>query len=222
MPVSTDRIGHGFVDPELLRRALTHRSAGSKNNERLEFLGDSLVNLIVAEALFQRRSRADEGELTRARAALVREAALAGIARELQLGDRLELGPGELKSGGFRRDSILADALEAVVGAIYLDAGFERCREVVLPWFEPLIAALPAGNTAKDAKTRLQEWLQARQQSLPEYRLLSADGEDHDKTFNVLCVMGEAGVETLGAGPSRRQAEQAAAQAALDLLETTP
>ena len=220
--MSTDRLGHRFDDPDLLRRALTHRSAGSKNNERLEFLGDSLVNLIVAEALFVRWPRCDEGELTRARAALVREAALAEIARSLQLGDRLELGPGELKSGGFRRDSILADALEAVVGAIYLDAGFERCRDVVLPWFEPLIAALPVGKTAKDAKTRLQEWLQARQQALPEYRLVSAEGEDHDKTFNVVCVMEEAGVETPGTGPSRRQAEQAAAQAALDLLEPAP
>jgi ribonuclease-3 len=220
--VSTDRLGHRFDDPDLLRRALTHRSAGSKNNERLEFLGDSLVNLIVADALFVRWPRCDEGELTRARAALVREASLAEIARTLQLGDRLELGPGELKSGGFRRDSILADALEAVVGAIYLDAGFEACRDVVLPWFEPMIAALPAGKTAKDAKTRLQEWVQARQQALPEYRLVSADGEDHDKTFNVVCVMEEAGVETPGTGPSRRQAEQAAAQAALDLIETTP
>ena len=218
----TDRLGHRFGDPELLRRAHTHRSAGSKNNERLEFLGDSLVNLIVAEALFRRWPRCDEGELTRARAALVREAALAQIARALQLGDRLELGPGELKSGGFRRDSILADALEAVVGAIYLDAGFDACRDAVLPWFEPHIAALPVGKTAKDAKTRLQEWLQARQQPLPEYRRVSADGEDHDKTFNVVCVMEEAGVETPGTGPSRRQAEQAAAQAALDLIEPTP
>lgn len=220
--MASDRLGHRFDDPDLLRRALTHRSAGSKNNERLEFLGDSLVNLIVADALFRRWPRCDEGELTRARAALVREAALALIARTLQLGDRLELGPGELKSGGFRRDSILADALEAVVGAIYLDAGFESCRDTVLPWFEPSIAALPVGKTAKDAKTRLQEWLQARQQALPEYRLVSAEGEDHDKTFNVVCVMDEAGVETPGSGPSRRQAEQAAAQAALDLIEPPP
>lgn len=216
---TSNRLGHRFGDPELLRRALTHRSAGSKNNERLEFLGDSLLNLFVAEALFHRWPRCDEGELTRARAALVREPALAEIARGLSLGDLLELGPGELKSGGFRRDSILADALEAVIGAIYLDAGFEPCRDVVIGWFEPLIAALPAGKTAKDAKTRLQEWLQARQQALPEYRLVSAEGEDHDKTFNVLCVMEESGVETPGTGPSRRQAEQAAAQAALDLLE---
>ncbi len=217
--VRTDRIGHAFGDPDLLRRALTHRSAGSKNNERLEFLGDSLVNLIVAEALFARWPHSDEGELTRARAALVREASLASIARVLELGDRLELGPGELKSGGFRRDSILADALEAVVGAIYLDAGFDACRDRVLPWFEPLIAALPVGKTAKDAKTRLQEWLQARQQPLPDYQLVAAEGEDHDKTFHVLCVMPQAGIETEGSGTSRRQAEQAAAEAALLRLD---
>jgi ribonuclease-3 len=216
--VATDRIGHRFADPELLRRALTHRSAGSRNNERLEFLGDALVNLIVAEALYARFPRADEGELTRARAALVREGSLAGLARQLELGDRLELGPGELKSGGFRRDSILADALEAVVGAIYLDAGFDACRALVLPWFEPHLASLPSGGTAKDAKTRLQEWLQARQLPLPEYRLLAAEGDDHDKTFHVLCALGTA-TEQAGQGSSRRAAEQAAAQAVLEHLE---
>jgi ribonuclease-3 len=140
--VSTDLIRHAFADPTLLQRALTHRSAGSRNNERLEFLGDALVNLIVAEALYQRWPRADEGELTRARAQLVRESSLAGLARELELGDRLDLGPGELKSGGFRRDSILADAFEALVAAIYLDAGFEACRERVLAWFRGLIEGL--------------------------------------------------------------------------------
>jgi ribonuclease-3 len=217
--VATDRIGHRFADPELLRRALTHRSAGSRNNERLEFLGDALVNLIVAEALYARFPRADEGELTRARAALVREGSLAGLARQLELGDRLELGPGELKSGGFRRDSILADALEAVVGAIYLDAGFDACRALVLPWFEPHLASLPSGGTAKDAKTRLQEWLQARQLPLPEYRLLAAEGDDHDKTFHVLCALGTPATEQAGQGSSRRAAEQAAAQAVLEHLE---
>lgn len=214
-----DRIGHAFNDPELLRRALTHRSAGSRNNERLEFLGDALVNLIVAEALFRRWSRADEGELTRARAALVRETSLAVIARTLELGDRLELGPGELKSGGFRRDSILADALEAVVGAIYLDVGFDACRARVLPWFETQLADLPNGGTAKDAKTRLQEWLQARQFPLPDYQLVAAEGEDHDKTFHVACVLSSPSMEQTGQGSSRRQAEQSAAQLLLDQLE---
>ena len=216
----SNRIEHGFRDPELLRRALTHRSAGSKNNERLEFLGDALVNLVIAEALYERWPRADEGELTRARAALVREAALAGLARELNLGDQLELGPGELKSGGFRRDSILADAFEALVAAIYLDAGFEACRSRVLGWFEPLLEALPHGGTAKDAKTRLQEWLQARQLPLPEYRLVAAEGEDHDKTFHVRGVLSTPTIEHDGQGGSRRQAEQAAAQGLLTELET--
>jgi ribonuclease-3 len=218
--VSTDRIGHAFRDPELLQRALTHRSAGSRNNERLEFLGDSLVNLVVAEALFQRWPRADEGELTRARAALVREASLAGLARSLELGDRLELGPGELKSGGFRRDSILADAFEAVVAAIYLDAGFEACRAQVLAWFEPMLVDLPRGGPEKDPKTRLQEWLQARQHPLPEYRLVATTGEDHDKLFLVECMLGALAVQRSAQGTSRRQAEQAAAALILQQLDS--
>lgn len=223
MPAATTRPGeHVFRDPELRQRALTHRSAGPRNNERLEFLGDALVNLIVAEALFERFPRADEGELTRARAALVRESSLAGIARGMQLGDQLELGPGELKSGGFRRDSILADALEALVAAIYLDAGFDTCRACVLPWFEPQLVSLPRGGTEKDPKTRLQEWLQARQLPLPEYRLLAADGEDHDKTFRVLCALASPELREEGAGTSRRQAEQAAALAVLTHLDGNP
>lgn len=158
-----DLIGHAFSDPALLKQALTHRSAGAPHNERLEFLGDSIVNMMAAEALYRRWPKADEGAMTRARAELVREGALAVIARTLQLGERLTLGPGEMKSGGHRRDSILADAVEAVVAAIYLDAGFEACRAVVLPWFSASIEALPAsGRPEKDPKTRLQEWLQAR------------------------------------------------------------
>ena len=215
----TDRIGHVFGDPELLQRALTHRSAGSRNNERLEFLGDALVNMIVAEALFQRWPRADEGELTRARAALVREASLAGLARELELGDRLELGPGELKSGGFRRDSILADAFEAIVAAIYLDAGFEACRARVLAWFETLLTDLPRGGPEKDPKTRLQEWLQARQFPLPEYRLVDTTGEDHDKVFRVECFLTAPAAQQTAQGSSRRQAEQAAASLILQQLD---
>ena len=151
--------GYDFVDPGLLAQALTHRSAGGAHNERLEYLGDALLNLIVAEQLFQRWPRADEGAMTRARAELVRESALASIARTLDLGAHLVLGPGEMKSGGHRRDSILADAVEAIVGAIHLDAGFEACRAAVLPWFEAAIDALPPPNKiGKDAKTRLQEW----------------------------------------------------------------
>jgi len=214
-----DLIGHPFRNPELLRQALTHRSAGAPHNERLEFLGDSIVNMLVAQALYERWPKADEGAMTRGRADLVREPALAVIARTLQLGDRLTLGAGEMKTGGHRRDSTLADALEAVVAAIYLDAGFEACRAVVLPWFEASMAALPVnGRTEKDPKTRLQEWLQGRQKPLPQYELLSETGEDHAKVFHVRCNLNDPAITTEGTGASRRLAEQLAAAAALELL----
>lgn len=215
-----DRIGHRFNAPQLLAQALTHRSAGAAHNERLEFLGDALVNLVVAEALYLRWPRADEGALTRARAELVRESALAAIARELDLGPRLTLGPGELKSGGHRRDSILADALEAVVAAIHLDSDFDHCREVVLPWFEPAFAALPPPHkVGKDAKTRLQEWLQARQRALPVYELVSESGDDHAKVFRVACALAEPAFRAEGEGSSRRAAEQVAAESVLGQLD---
>lgn len=215
-----DRIGHDFADPALLAQALRHRSAGVPHNERLEFLGDSIVNMLVAQALFARWPKADEGALTRARSALVCEGALAVIARTLELGPRLVLGPGELKSGGFRRDSILADAVEAVIAAIYLDAGFEGCRQVVLPWFEASIAALPAtGKPDKDPKTRLQEWLQARHRPLPAYELVSETGDDHAKHFQVRCTLVDPTLVSEGEGTSRRLAEQQAAAAALAQLE---
>ncbi len=216
------RLGHGFADSTLLRRALTHRSAGGGHNERLEFLGDGVVNLVIAEALFQRWPRADEGRLTRARAQLVRESTLAGIARELELGALLELGPGELKSGGHRRDSILADALEAVAGAIFLDAGFDACRSTVLGWFGERLERLDGESCDKDAKTRLQEWLQARQRALPEYELLDASGEDHDKTFDVRCRIVEPPLQASARASSRRQAEQYAAQSILDQIAALP
>ncbi|KAF1721319.1 ribonuclease III [Pseudoxanthomonas wuyuanensis] len=217
MPV--DRIGHGFANQGLLAQALTHRSAGAPHNERLEFLGDSVVNLLVAEALFERWPKADEGALTRARAELVREASLAAIARQLELGARLTMGPGEMKSGGHRRDSILADALEAVVAAVYLDAGFETCRAVVLPWFEPLLDALPVGRPEKDAKTRLQEWLQARQRPLPAYELVAESGDDHAKSFLVRCLTLDPPLMAEGEGTSRRNAEQLAAAALIEQLD---
>ncbi len=210
---------HRFADPGLLEQALTHRSAGAPHNERLEFLGDSIVNLLVAEVLFQRWPKADEGALTRARAELVREASLATIARRLELGARLTMGPGEMKSGGHRRDSILADALEAVVAAIYLDSGFETCRAAVLPWFEESLAALPVGKPGKDAKTRLQEWLQGRQRPLPVYELVSESGDDHAKMFNVSCTITDPTLTAEGEGSSRRNAEQAAAAALLEKLD---
>jgi len=216
-----DLIGHVFSDPALLKQALTHRSAGAPHNERLEFLGDSIVNMMVAEALYQRWPKADEGAMTRARAELVREGALAVIARTLELGERLTLGPGELKSGGHRRDSILADALEAVVAAIYLDVGFEACRAVVLPWFAASMEALPAtGRPEKDPKTRLQEWLQARQKTLPVYELVSESGDDHAKLFKVRCSIVDPSVGTEGEGTSRRLAEQQAAAAAIEQLDS--
>ena len=165
-----DRFGHRFGDQALRDQALRHRSAGAPHNERLEFLGDALVNLIVAEALYARWPDADEGGLTRARAALVRESALAVVARDLDLGPALRLGPGEMPTGGHRRDSILADAVEAMIAAIYLDCGFERCRAAVLPWFESAIAALPPPHKlGKDAKTRLQEWAQGKGHEPPLY-----------------------------------------------------
>ncbi len=216
----SDRIGYRFNTQGLLDQALTHRSAGAPHNERLEFLGDALVNLIVAEALYMHWPRADEGALTRARAELVRESALAPIARELELGARLTLGPGEMKSGGHRRDSILADALEAVIGAIYLDSDFQTCRAAVLPWFEAAIAALPPPHkVGKDAKTRLQEWLQGRQKPLPVYALLSESGEDHAKSFVVTCTLVQPPLTTQGEAGSRRAAEQIAAEVALERLK---
>jgi ribonuclease-3 len=212
--------GHVFRDPALLAQALTHRSAGVPHNERLEFLGDALVGMIVAEALYLRWPKADEGALTRARAELVRESSLARIARELELGSRITLGPGEMKSGGHRRDSILSDAFEAVVGAIYLDAGFEACRTAIMPLFESSLAALPASGFGKDPKTRLQEWLQARQRPLPVYELLSESGEEHARTFHVRCLLGDPPLEAEGSGSSRRAAEQEAAAAVLNQLES--
>ena len=208
--------GHAFADPALLAQALTHRSAGSPHNERLEFLGDALLNQFIAEALYVNWPRADEGALTRARAQLVRESALAGIARTLDIGEALVLGPGEMKTGGHRRDSILADAVEALIAAIYLDAGFEACRVAVLPWFASLIAELPPPNkVGKDAKTRLQEWLQARQRPLPQYELLSEAGEEHARTFLVRVRLVEPLLSAEGEGASRRAAEQQAAEAVL-------
>jgi ribonuclease-3 len=207
-----------FRDPDLRIRALSHRSVGAVNNERLEFLGDGLVNLLVAELLFEHYPKADEGELTRRRSYLVSEPALATIARELQLGDELHLGPGELKSGGFRRDSILADAFEALIAAIYLDGGWESCREFVRALFGERITSADA-QTGKDAKTRLQELLQSRGEPLPVYDLVAATGADHAKTFEVACDVATLKLRTLGRGSSRRAAEQAAATAALEALE---
>ncbi len=211
------KAGHSFRDPELLRLALTHRSAGRPNNERLEFLGDALVNLAVAELLYETRPKADEGELTRLRAQLVSGPALAERARMLELGDDLLLGPGELKSGGFRRDSILADAFEALVAAVYLDGGFDTCREWLRAIFREPVESIE--SAVKDAKTRLQEWLQAQGYPLPQYELLGTRGEEHARTFEIACVLSEPEPARFeGSGSSRRAAEQMAAESALDAL----
>lgn len=210
-------LGHRFRDGGLLERALTHRSAAHANNERLEFLGDALLGLLVAELIHEQHARASEGEMTRLRAALVNGNALAGMARAQNLGERLHLGPGELKSGGYRRDSILADAFEAVVAAIYLDAGWETCRERVRALFAPAVAA--GMRTPKDAKTRLQELLQSRGLPLPVYELLATSGEEHARMFAVSCRVESMEGHFEGSASSRRAAEQLAAEQALAQLD---
>ena len=213
---------HRFRDPGLATLALTHRSAGKPNNERMEFLGDALLGVMVAELLYEAHPHASEGELSRLRSQLVNGQALAVVARELELGDRLRLGPGELKSGGFRRESILADAFEAMVAAVYLDDGYDACRQVVRRLFTPRVAELK--RSSKDAKTRLQEWLQGRGLPLPVYELTDSYGEDHAKIFDVSCAIDEPeAIRTEASGGSRRAAEQDAAEAVLQrLLEKKP
>ncbi|MEO6799536.1 MAG: ribonuclease III [Rhodanobacter sp.] len=213
------KLSHRFREPALAQLAFTHRSAGRPNNERLEFLGDALLGAIIAELLYEVHPKASEGELSRLRAQLVNGQALAVLARELDLGDELKLGPGELKSGGFRRDSILADAFEALIAAVYLDAGFEACRDSVRALFGERVAALR--RSSKDAKTRLQEHLQSGGWLLPQYELVGSHGEDHAKTFDVRCSVSEplTLVAEATAG-SRRAAEQDAAESVLlQLLE---
>jgi ribonuclease-3 len=209
--VATNQIlGHAFGDAGLLERALTHRSVGHVNNERLEFLGDALLNLFVAELVYERHPRADEGEMTRLRAALVNGGTLAEIARGEEIGERLHLGPGELKSGGFRRDSILADAFEALIAAIYADAGWDVCRATVRALFDARVSA--GAHTPKDAKTRLQELLQSRNRPLPVYELIGASGEDHARIFEVSCRVDELDISASASASNRRAAEQAAAE----------
>ncbi|CAM3581533.1 ribonuclease III [Parendozoicomonas haliclonae] len=212
------RLGYTFKNPDLAVLALTHRSYGGKNNERLEFLGDSIVNFLIAEDLYQRFPEAREGQLSRLRALMVRGRTLAELAREFELGDFLLLGSGELKSGGFRRESILADVVEALLGAIYLDSGMDTCRERVQAWFSSRLATLSVTDQHnKDPKTRLQEFLQSQQQKLPEYELLSIEGKAHAQTFKVSCLI-DGQKPTEGEGSSRRIAEQQSARRALVAL----
>jgi ribonuclease-3 len=214
-------IEHDFADPDLLRQALTHRSFGTPHNERLEFVGDAVLNCVVALALFQRFPQIDEGELSRARASLVNRDTLARIARRLGLGEAVRLGEGELKSGGSDRGSILADALEAVFGAVFLDAGFDAAKRVIVAAYGDELALADPATLGKDPKTRLQEWLQARRIPVPEYAVVGTQGEAHAQQFAVECRVPSLGVTAHGEGPSRRAAEQDAAQRAWSALVKT-
>ena len=208
-------LGYVFSRPELLVQALTHRSHSSPHNERLEFLGDSVLNCVIASRLYEKFSDQKEGELSRMRASLVRQESLAEIAVRLDMGNQLRLGEGELKSGGFRRPSILADALEAVFGAIYLDAGFIAADDVIVRLYRERLEQIDPHESGKDPKTALQEWLQARRMPIPQYQLLATHGDAHAQAFEVACLIPGLGLEIKGSGCSRRQAEQQAAQAAL-------
>jgi len=211
-----ERLGCTFADAGLLQRALTHRSFGSDNNERLEYLGDAVLSFVVAEMLFQKFPEASEGELSRYRASLVSGEALAALAARVGLGEQLRLGDGELKSGGQRRATILADGLEAVFGAIYLDRGLDAARTVAVRLFREPLAALPEAARLKDPKTRLQEWLQGRGLPLPAYTVLEVSGEPHEQRFRVRCDVSGLAIAAEADGSSRRRAEQDAAQRVLD------
>ncbi len=213
------RIDYPFKDESLAERALTHRSCGANNNERLEFLGDSILNMVIAEALFQRFGDSREGDLSRMRAALVKGKTLAKVARQFELGELLNLGPGELKSGGHRRESILADAVEALIGAIYLDSDFDTCRQRVLAWFDEHLQRVSTGSS-KDAKTRLQEFLQARKQPLPVYEVMNTEGEEHQQRFEVRCRVSLLKEAVVAEGGSRKSAEQEAAAMVLERLQS--
>lgn len=211
------RLSYHFRQEGLLEEALTHRSVSGYNNERLEFLGDALLNIVMAEYLFHHYPKASEGELSRLRASLVKGETLAELARGLRLGDWLRLGPGELKSGGFRRESILSDALEAVFGAVYLDSDFIACRDLIIRLYQDCLAQLASASDLKDPKTRLQEHLQARQQGLPIYTVLEVCGEPHAQSFTVECVVTDA--RATAVGNSRRKAEQEAARQVLEKIQ---
>ena len=215
---SSQRLGYRFRDPALLEAALTHRSASRKNYERLEFLGDAVLNFVVAELAFAGFPEAPEGDLSRYRAAIVSAPSLAEVAGALDLGDQLRLGSGELKSGGFRRDSILADCLEAIFGAIYLDGGLEPAIAVIRGLLGERLIELPSAETLKDPKTRLQEELQSRGLALPRYALEEVGGEPHEQWFVASCESADLGVRATGKGSSRRRAEQEAATRVLEAL----
>lgn len=205
------RLGYHFDDQRQLQLALTHRSHGATNNERLEFLGDSILNFIVGEALFKRFPEAREGQLSRLRSQMVKGDTLAELAREFELGECLVLGEGEMKSGGHTRDSILADSVEAIIGAIYLASGLDICRERVLTWFAPRLSELCLNTSAKDSKSRLQEYMQAQRQPLPEYVVVAVGGEGHAQMFTIECRVALTKQPTSATASSRREAEKQAA-----------
>lgn len=213
------KLGYEFNDPTILRTAMTHRSKGSDHNERLEFLGDAVVNFIIADALFQAFPEAREGELSRLRASLVNREALAKLAQRFAIGNYLLLGAGEIRSGGRNRLSILSCAMEAVIGAIYCDAGFEAVQKIVLVWFEEWMGTLSAVCSSKDPKTQLQEYVQSKRYDLPLYTIVNIEGEAHQQLFTISCEVPALSLKSEGKGTSRRRAEQEAAENLLKVLK---
>lgn len=214
-----EKIDYRFDDPHLFDQALTHRSFGAANNERLEFLGDAVLGMVISDILYGRFPQASEGELSQLRASLVKGTVLAQVARELGLGECIHLGDGELKTGGSKRASILANTFEALIGALYIDAGLKVCREKVECWFAGRLSALSLDEPGKDAKTRLQEHLQKIGRPLPVYELLECSGEAHQRTFTVRCRLRDSACQNVGSGSSRKRAEQIAAGALLAQIE---
>jgi len=212
-------LGYGFRNEELLITALTHRSFSKTNNERLEYLGDAIVGFFIAEQLYMQFPQATEGELTRLRSTLVKRESLARVARDIQLGDHIQLGVGERKSGGRQRDSILSNAMEALIGAIYLDSDLENCRLIILELYSPLLKPLTLDDIAKDPKTKLQEYLQANKYALPSYNVISEEGDAHDKLFIIECEVEGFREPVVAKGKSKRSAEQLAAAKALEILK---
>lgn len=214
-----NRLGYTFNNQALLMQALTHRSAKGVHNERLEFLGDSILGYVIAEQLYVQFPNHDEGDLTRMRSSLVKGVTLAEIGRNFDLGAHLILGPGELKSGGHRRDSILEDAVEAIIGAVFLDSSVDTCKALILQWFAQRLKNIKPDSTHKDPKTRLQEYLQSRKIALPLYEVIQTTGQSHNQEFTVRCTTEVVKTEVLTKGSSRRKAEQAAAQKILELIQ---
>jgi ribonuclease III len=213
-----NKLDYRFKDPSLLELALTHRSASKRNNERLEFLGDGFLNFLIARELYEQRPEASEGDMSRLRATLVRRSTLAAIGHEIDLQSQIVVGAGEVRSGGAARSSVVANTLEALIGAVLVDGGVGAAEHVVRTLMSERLASLPAAESLKDSKTRLQEWLQARGLALPVYRVDSVTGRSHEQTFTVVCEAGDRGLTVNGRGPSRRRAEQDAAAAMLVAL----